>query len=186
MENSTVKKKAWYHPIAYAYIAGSIGGLQNITFKAVSELIGDGGSSFFSTSDSEGAVVSWAFVLGTVTMAVVQLQYMNKGLRHFDGTMFLPIYSCFIMVSGVMLGGLYYQEFSRFTLVGISVFPVGCTMAIFGILLLAKFRHERSSSTNWKTRGGSGENSRLSSSGGSSQKIVYQSTEIGEASLSPL
>ena len=79
--------------LIYAFLAGALGGQQNVVFKGVGEMVSNGGSAF----STPGA---WIFVGLTAVLAVGQISYINQGLAHFDGVLFLPLYSAMLILLG--------------------------------------------------------------------------------------
>lgn len=120
-------------PIVYAFIAGVIGGQQNLFFKGVGKMVTEtlsGTGDPFKTSWN-----SYIFVFSTIGLAISQISFINQGLQQFDGVLFLPIYSSMMIIWSTFFGSIYYREFNCFTvfdflmyLLGMIVTLVGCSM----------------------------------------------------------
>jgi hypothetical protein len=114
----------------WAYRGGSVGGVANIMFKGTGELLQSG-----SLSTVPLAVVGFAIV--TFCLAAVQFLMINMGLQRFDGTLFLPLYSGWYIICGVLDGSIFYEEYTCYTALQWVVFPIGCSTSIVGMLRLS-------------------------------------------------
>jgi len=115
-------------PFYYGFISGGLGGLQNVCFKCIGLMV----------KNPEGIWTTpfpYIAIVLTVTLAVTQLSYLNKGISLYDAVLILPLYNaCYIFLSS-SIGALFYQEFKLFTHLQWVFFPVGIVVTLLGISL---------------------------------------------------
>jgi len=87
-----------------AFVAGAVGCLANINLKAVGVLLRNSGTSH--------ELAPW--VIMTVGPAAVQLNYINRGLQLYPQTVFIPIYTAFLVLLSTIVGAVFYQEHTQF------------------------------------------------------------------------
>lgn len=122
--------------LMFAFVAGGLAAQQNIMFKAVGELF----RTAFSGSVSTAGLDRWPpylIMAAAVCTLVTQLSFLSRGIDEFAAVKFVPIYNVSLIMQGVLLGSLYYDEFSRFTPVQWVFFPMGCAIVVAGVMLLA-------------------------------------------------
>jgi hypothetical protein len=121
--------------INYAYIAGAFGGLQTVVFKATGELasrwIGEGDMTIFESAEL------YIFITMTVVLAVGQISYLNTGMSTCDAVKYFPMYQAMLMATSAVLGNIYFEEYKSLTLIGGIMFPLGLSIVMFGVYLLA-------------------------------------------------
>ncbi len=82
-ESSTLQNKL--QPVFFAYLCAMNGSLQNVVFKSVSELS--------NNSSSFSSYLIYICAVSAIFLAIMQLNWLNKGLAIFKGTVYLPIYN---------------------------------------------------------------------------------------------
>lgn len=123
------------HFLAVGYVAGFLGGQQNMFLKGVGTFIGTaiaGDASVFSDW------LVYVFILGMVSLASTQLFFLNEGLAQFPALLFVPTYTILYIVSGTLVGLVFYQEYKLMNTLGwimfaIGFFLIGCAMVILGL-----------------------------------------------------
>ncbi len=70
------------------------------------------------------------------------MHVLNEGLRRFDSLIMLPIYQAFWIMSSVLTGIIYFQEYKAFDEMQAAMFTLGATMTLAGIYVLLHFRVE--------------------------------------------
>lgn len=89
-----------YEVLLPAVVSGSCGCISNIGLKAVGVLLRNSGFTY--------DVVPWAVF--TVAAAALQLNYINRGLHLYPQTVFIPIYTAFLVLLSTVVGSVFYQE----------------------------------------------------------------------------
>lgn len=119
--------------IAYAYMAGAVGGQMQMLLKASGEVMEEtiAGNSEWG-SKWECSVLA----LGCLFFAFVQIQLLNKGLALWTAIKYLPIYNVCLIVSSTTIGSVFYEEYKDLNLVGIVVFPIAVVVIVIGASLL--------------------------------------------------
>jgi len=79
----------------------------------------------------------------TVAPAAVQLNYINRGLQLYPQTVFIPIYTAFLVLLSTIVGAVFYQEHTQFlNHLRLQIcFAIGISCIIAGIGMFA-FRTE--------------------------------------------
>lgn len=137
-ETDEYNRRKWTS-ICYAYLAGTIAANQNIMFKGCGELcaqaMGYGRNEAFV--DCPKCLFSYLFLIATISLAIIQLACLNKGLAMWKASKNLPIYNVILTIMSTLYGTIYYQEYRTMTPVGIIMFFVGLIVICCGIALLA-------------------------------------------------
>lgn len=118
--------------IAYAYMAGAIGGQMQLLLKATGEVLE---ASINGNSEFDRWEV-YVFIAGCVFFAVAQIQLLNKGLALWSAVKYLPIYNVCLILCSTAFGTIFYQEYDDLTLLGTIMFPTGVMIVVFGTWLL--------------------------------------------------
>jgi len=117
------------HVVIVAFAATGPGAISNILLKTVSEMI---------------AQNDWLQCLASVVLlvpfAVLQLNFINRGLRYYPQTVFFPIYQTMLVVGNTTLGAIYFKEFKILFLhrANATVFLLGMLFVSAGILCFAQ------------------------------------------------
>ena len=61
---------------------------------------------------------------------------MNSALRLYDAMFIIPVLQCIWLIFGVVGGGIFYQEFEKFTAFQSIFFLTGMVLLVIGILTL--------------------------------------------------
>lgn len=122
-------------PLLFAYIAGAIGGQQNILFKGASEILS---SQIAGTSNSFGdePFLSLVWILAVIGLAVTQVSYLNQGLARYDAVFFGPLYAAMLVLCATVFGMIYFLETKCFEPLNWAMFSLGFVAALLGVLLL--------------------------------------------------
>lgn len=117
--------------LAYANIAGLLGGNQNTYLKCIMELISE---SIYGEMQLTHLLVYGLLVAFTIT-AVAQLSILNEGLAKHAAVEYLPMYQSALTIYGVIAGGVFFQEFRHFNTVSWVMFPGGVLVVLIGLLM---------------------------------------------------
>jgi len=117
-----------WHVVMVAFAASGPGAISNILLKTISEMI---------------AQNHWLECLAPIVLlapaAVSQLNFINRGLRHYPLTVFFPIYNTLLVFGNTTCGAIYFQEFKILFRhwVNTAVFLLGILFVSAGILCFA-------------------------------------------------
>lgn len=117
-----------------AMVAAGAGGLTNILLKALGELLKNG--------DTWQQCV-WCSLLILIP-AVMQLNFVNMGLRLYAQTLFVPVYSALLVLTNTFYGAIFYQEYTNLlydTQRG-GCFCLGVVLIVSGLALFMQRRPE--------------------------------------------
>ncbi|KAF9981132.1 hypothetical protein BGZ75_007615, partial [Mortierella antarctica] len=81
--------------------------------------------------------LSWFLVIALITAALLQLYYLNKGLRLCDTVLLVPLSFCAYNVSCLFNGLVYYNQWGRLHWWQILLVLFGISQVLIGVLVLA-------------------------------------------------
>jgi len=138
-----IPKGKWttIHGITLATAGGLIGACSVLFGKTVAELA----KPAFTDGDGS-ALKRFEFYLLLVAMAsclVVQMLGLNHSLRFHSAIFVVPVYQTAWIMGTIIGGGVYFDEFTGLSDVGISMFVLGVCLVIVGVIILTYFRWTR-------------------------------------------
>merc|ERR1712032_250419 len=110
----------------------------NIGLKALGVMLRKGFHGF-----STAILLTTIWVAVSVFAALVQLNFVNRGLRLYPQTVFLPIYKSLLIVSNTVAGLVFYEEYEK-----LIAYPMWFGMFMSGLaniaagIFLFRFRQE--------------------------------------------
>ncbi|KAI8097113.1 uncharacterized protein BX664DRAFT_325594 [Halteromyces radiatus] len=120
--------------ISFGVIAGNISSQSMLFAKSGIELIIL--TVVFKLNQLQYAL-TWILLIMMVVTAILQLYYLNKGLRLCDTVILIPLSSCAFNVSCLFNGLVYYNQWSRLFWWQLLLVMLGVTITISGVLLLS-------------------------------------------------
>ncbi|KAF9123384.1 hypothetical protein BGW39_009009 [Mortierella sp. 14UC] len=81
--------------------------------------------------------LSWFLVVALITAALLQLYYLNQGLRLCDTVLLVPLSFCAYNVSCLFNGLVYYNQWGRLYWWQILLILFGISQVLVGVLVLA-------------------------------------------------
>ncbi|KAG0350411.1 hypothetical protein BGZ54_003834, partial [Gamsiella multidivaricata] len=81
--------------------------------------------------------LSWFLVIALISAALLQLYYLNKGLRLCDTVLLVPLSFCAYNVSCLFNGLVYYNQWGRLYWWQILLVLFGISQVLIGVLVLA-------------------------------------------------
>ncbi|CAM9256286.1 unnamed protein product, partial [Ectocarpus fasciculatus] len=120
-------------PCCYALVSAIIGTQSVLQSKCMAELLK-------ATIGGDNQLTNWftyVIILGFVSGISFWLYRMNSALKQFDGLIIIPLLQVFWTTSAILQGGMYFQEFEKFTTSQIIGFSTGVIVVFFGVYLLA-------------------------------------------------
>lgn len=125
---------AWWRPFMAAVLSATTG----ICSKGFTSLI----SAIANGSDVPSQLDIWLFLLFLPLSLVLQVAYLNSGLRYFDATLIVPIYQSLIVVMGTVFGFIYWNEGAQLG-ANAGGFVAGIVVIVIGLSLLLLKRRAR-------------------------------------------
>ncbi|KAK3847360.1 MAG: hypothetical protein J3R72DRAFT_431225 [Linnemannia gamsii] len=81
--------------------------------------------------------LSWFLVVALITAALLQLYYLNQGLRLCDTVLLVPLSFCAYNISCLFNGLVYYNQWGRLYWWQILLILFGISQVLIGVLVLA-------------------------------------------------
>lgn len=128
-----------YMFMVYGYVAGFLGGQQNLFLKGVGTLF------TLAFGDSPGAAAEvfsdyyfYIFLAMMLILAPTQLAIINIGLGKFSVLRFVPAYTVLYIIMGTSVGLFFYQEWKQLGALDWVMFSIGfvfifCSLGILGL-----------------------------------------------------
>ncbi|CAO3653056.1 unnamed protein product [Cunninghamella blakesleeana] len=120
--------------ISYGVIAGNISSQSMLFAKSGIELIIL--TVVFKLNQLQYAL-TWILLIMMVLTAILQIYYLNKGLRLCDTVIMIPLSSCAFNVSCLFNGLVYYDQWQRLFWWQLLLVMIGVTITISGVLFLS-------------------------------------------------
>jgi hypothetical protein len=139
-EDSEAYQKVFrYHRISYAAVSG-IFGAQSVLFARTVDLL-------FVGSTRGGRIFlaypgTYMVVFSLVACIFLQIYWLNQGLARFESLYNVPIFTSTWIVGTVLGGGIFYGEFSQFSVAQAILFPLGIILCCVGVFFLAQGTEE--------------------------------------------
>merc|ERR1712154_740086 len=83
-----------------------------------------------------GALQVLPWLALTALPAILQLNYLNRGLQLYPQTLFIPVYTSSLIVVTAFGGAIFFQEFELMThsvCFGLGVTLVACGISLFSL-----------------------------------------------------
>lgn len=130
-----------FHIICYGGIAGTFGGQSVLLAKSTVELLksaiwGQAGGYMFTQ------FISYLIIAGLGMCLACQVHFLNGGLARFDALVVIPVYQSFWILTSVLGGIMYFEEYTSMTKTQMAMFTLGGLITIFGIIFLLKTRQD--------------------------------------------
>ena len=143
--------------LIYSYIAGFLGGQQNLFLKGVGTMFGLAFSGPEMGAEVFSDWIVWVFMLFMLVLAPAQLAVINVGLLKFSVLRFVPAYTVLYIIHGTSVGLFFYAEYKQLVGAGtIAGFTIGFLLIMASLYILAlkpepvddKDENERSSAAD--------------------------------------
>lgn len=136
IERTGLGENGMYHVVCYGGIAGTLGGQSVLLAKSTVELIK---TEIWWDHDNYAAFQQYQTYLiigGMITCLISQIVILNGGLERFDALLMIPVYQSFWILSSVLGGILYFEEYHNMTWLQLSMFTIGGAVTLYGIFSL--------------------------------------------------
>lgn len=124
--------------LGYAGFAGIVGGQSVLFAKSTMELIKD---SVNTGEDVFFHIETYIIIGMTLCCLLVQITFLNGGLKAFDSLLVVPAYQSYWIVSGEAGGAIYFGEVLTMTREQLFAFFVGTVITLFGLYVLTTKEH---------------------------------------------
>lgn len=123
-----------YHRISYAFLSGLLGAQSVLFARSVALLVvaSTRGSRFFLFYPS-----TYLILFSLVACIFLQLYWLNQGLARFESLYNVPTFTATWIVGTVLGGGVFYGEFSQFSVAQAFFFPLGVFLCVIGVMYLS-------------------------------------------------
>lgn len=124
-----------FKPQMYAFVAGGLGAIMQVLFKATGELAK--GSADGVGGNTWRTVHPYYHIIGVVVLAVGMLSYLNLLLSRVDAVIATPLYFTNLIVCSSTIGLLFYKEYKGFEVWQWVVFPLGILVVCMGVAFMS-------------------------------------------------
>mmetsp|Transcript_10913 Transcript_10913/g.11332 ORF Transcript_10913/g.11332 Transcript_10913/m.11332 type:complete len:497 (-) Transcript_10913:237-1727(-) len=119
-------------PVSYAIVSATVGTQSVLQSKCLAELIK---ATFEGENQFDKPFVY--IIVGVFALGLSFWLYrMNAALKKFDGLLIIPLLQVFWTTSAIVQGGVYFQEFIKFTRIQTIGFLLGVLIVFIGVYLL--------------------------------------------------
>ena len=118
----------------YCGFAGTIGGQSLLFAKSVVELI----KSAFKGSDAFWHYQTYFIIVMLALCLVLQVHFLNGGLKFFDSLYVIPVYQSYWILAGVIGGLVYFGEWEAMTPYESRMFLFGIVVTFCGLYILTR------------------------------------------------
>ncbi|RHZ79634.1 hypothetical protein Glove_143g61 [Diversispora epigaea] len=119
--------------ITYGMVGGMISSQSLLFAKSGIELL----LLTISSKNQFDKPLSWIIVTALVVTALLQLYYLNKGLRMCDTVILVPLSFCTYNVSTIFNGLVYYNQWDKLRWYQILLVIIGISILLCGVLVLS-------------------------------------------------
>ncbi|KAJ2959504.1 hypothetical protein NQZ79_g5017 [Umbelopsis isabellina] len=120
--------------ISYGMLSGNISSQSLLFAKSGLELLI---LTIFHGENQFKYFLTWALVAIMIITALLQLYYLNKGLRLCDTVILIPLSFCTFNVSCLFNGLVYYNQWGRLFWWQILCVMIGIVILVSGVLILS-------------------------------------------------
>eukprot|EP00743_Colponemidia_sp_Colp-15_P003449 GILK01003724.1.p1 GENE.GILK01003724.1~~GILK01003724.1.p1 ORF type:complete len:346 (+),score=38.25 GILK01003724.1:118-1155(+) len=118
----------------FACFAGFMVGVTGLLVKSTMEMI----KSQFNGANNIQHPLFWFFILFSGMSVASQVYLLNCGLKYYDALEIVPVYESSLVISGELCGGIVLNEFKHFSRLQLSLFFLGTSLVIAGMVTLSR------------------------------------------------
>jgi hypothetical protein len=118
----------------FSFVAGVLGGQQNLFLKGIGVLVGFA----FAGENTFSEWQIWVFLLCMVTLAVLQLVFLNMGLAKFEALQYIPAFTVLYILMGTMVGLIFYEEYRSMDSLSWGLFSLGLGFIVAALVILGQ------------------------------------------------
>jgi len=130
-------EESW-HRLTYPALSGTIGAQSVLFAKCFVEMV-------VNAFDKRGSMFlarwqAYFIIIALVTCVVLQVKWLNDGLRRFDAAFEVPVFQAFWVVLSVGSGLIFYNEYLGMNLLQKFLFAFGVAITVTGVIMLSRAR----------------------------------------------
>jgi magnesium transporter len=119
-------------PVTYAMVSATVGTQSVLQSKCLAELI----KATFEGENQFNKLFVYVIIAIFALGLSFWLYRMNAALKKFDGLLIIPLLQVFWTTSAIVQGGVYFQEFVKFTRAQTIGFSIGVIIVFIGVYFL--------------------------------------------------
>ena len=119
-------------PVTYSLVSALIGTQSVLQSKCFAELV----KSTVNGENQFKYFFTYFVIVNFVCGLSFWLYRMNAALKMFDGLIIIPLLQCFWTTCAILQGGVFFQEFLKFTPLQTFFFLLGVLVVFIGVFLL--------------------------------------------------
>lgn len=119
-------------PVTYSLVSALVGTQSVLQSKCFAELV----KATLSGKNQFGHYFIYVVIVNFVCGLSFWLWRMNSALKMFDGLIIIPLLQVFWTTCAILQGGVFFQEFAKFTPTQSFFFLFGVCVVFFGVYLL--------------------------------------------------
>lgn len=120
-------------PLCYVTISAIFGSTTTLLAKSCAELI----NATLQGNNQFNHFFPFLMIGALIAATVLQITFMNKGLKRYDALLLIPSFHAVWTVLSVLSGGVYFGEFNQFTMKQALFFSSGVLSICLGAAVLA-------------------------------------------------
>jgi uncharacterized membrane protein len=123
-----VEENTYYHKLSITFLTGVFGAYNLLIGKILCKLL------FINFQQLYTSVFAYTIVFLLITTMIIQLIWLNYGLKLYTSTSIIPMTRAFWVIFSVILGMITFIEYKTLTLTYIILFYTGIIIVVTGIV----------------------------------------------------
>lgn len=123
-----LEEYAYYHKLSITFLAGVFGAYNLLIGKILCKLLLIGIEQLYTS------VFAYTIVFLLITTMIIQIIWLNYGLKLYTSTSIIPMTRVFWVIFSVILGMITFIEYKTLTLTYIILFYTGLLIVVTGIV----------------------------------------------------
>lgn len=141
IERTKIHENGMFHLVCYGGIAGVFGGQSVLLAKSTAELVKTAVWGVDALHDDVFTKKeTYLIIVGMLACLLCQIVTLNGGLARFDALLVIPVYQSFWVLTSVLGGIVYFEEYHDMTWLRLGLFALGCGVTLAGIVYLLHVR----------------------------------------------
>jgi hypothetical protein len=125
--------------ILYPSLAGMIGSITLLSAKFFAEIV----KSLFKGNNEFTKFPVYLSGILVLSLGALQIHILNLGLKRFDQIIVIPAFSVVLEIFSIIIGIIYFQQYSNFDLAQSIMFPASIAFTFIGVYMIAKGKKEQ-------------------------------------------
>lgn len=119
--------------LGFALLTAGTAAWTNVLLKSVSEML----TTSFKGDNQLDDGTFWLLLSGMTASVLMQLVFMTSIFEPFESIFIVPMFQSSLIISLIVIGGMYFNEFSVMSTSEIAMFCTGCVVCLVGIAIIA-------------------------------------------------